>query len=187
MTLTHVEKAILHLGRFDYYNYVKEYEAPFGVTQDGIAIALHTSRAHVSLILKGLREKHLVLQEKAHLRGSPTRRNVYFLTNEGKEKHYFVNQKMIEEGLSIDFLFSENVPEARTNPSIEKAYELTLNACTELAAIKDCRKPDTAIIMDLLLDAVRQLANWNANLVNGIHYETRYKYLHVKEKTEEKP
>ena len=61
---------------------------PRDATQDGIAAAIGVSRAHVALELKRLRAKRLVEDLKAHVRGAPTRRQVYRAIDEARHAVY---------------------------------------------------------------------------------------------------
>ena len=68
---------VLHLSRFS--RYAEEFEVPFGVTQEGVAEGCGISRAHAALELGKLKEKGMLAERQAHVRGARTKKKVYFL------------------------------------------------------------------------------------------------------------
>ena len=81
-TLTSDKRIILHLHRnrkqFD------SFEAPFTLSQDGVAEALGMLRNNVSRSLTQLLKDSLIVERLAHVSGMKRRRKVYTLTPEGE-------------------------------------------------------------------------------------------------------
>ena len=77
------ERVIVHLSGF--LRHADAYECPAEMTQDGIAVALGISRAHVALELKRLRTAGRVQERMAHVAAAKVRRKVYALTPAGQE------------------------------------------------------------------------------------------------------
>lgn len=161
MALTHGEKALIYLGRFNPVDYLDTYVVPFDLTQDGIAIALHISRAHASIVLKHLREKQMVRQRIAHQPNGTIRRYVYLITSEGQKKRIECLEKMEEEGLSLDQLFpQEPIIESGPDPTLCMAYNTLVDACSRLSKERNERYPNITDVTTLTLDALRILNNW---------------------------
>ena len=161
MTLTYPEKTLIYLGRYNPMDFQKDYVVPFDLTQDGIAIAMHISRAHASIVLKGLREKELVGQRLAHQSGGRVRRYVYTITSKGQKKRIECLEKMESEGLTIEELFqTEPIVVAGPNPDICKAYDIMVDACSKLGSIKGEKRPNITEVTGLMFDALRILNNW---------------------------
>ena len=169
MCLTVKDKMLLHLGRFDYLDYQKSYEVPFDVTQDGCAIALHISRAHVSIELKRLREKGYARQMLAHVKGGPVNRNAYFLTNDGMRARIESMKKMEEDGLTLDMLFADRTTYGLCPSSdIARAYDNIMDACNKMSVLRDDRRPNVHPVIDNLLDAVKILSAYHARIVDQV-------------------
>jgi DNA-binding IscR family transcriptional regulator len=79
--LTFQEKAMLHLLSFKGMD--ESFELPAGVTQKGIADSIGAQRKHMPRILKKLKEKGLITEERGRVSGSSQRMKVYLLTWEG--------------------------------------------------------------------------------------------------------
>lgn len=169
MCLTVGDKMLLHLGRFDYLTYSKEYEVPYDVTQDGCAIALHISRAHVSLELKKLREKGYARQMLAHVKGGPVNRNAYFLTERGMIARSESVKKMEKDGLTLDMLFADRTTFGFV-PSCEiaMAYNNIMDAVNKVAVLRDDRRPNVGPVINVLLDAVKMLSEYQSRIVDKV-------------------
>ena len=177
MCLTVGDRMLLHLGRFDYLDYQKSYEVPFDITQDGCAIALHISRAHVSQELKKLRNKGWARQMLAHVKGGPVNRNAYFLTNEGMMARINSLKKMEEDGLTLDILFPDRTTFGCTPSSeIIKAYENLVDACQTMGAIRDDRRPNVLPVINQLLETIKMLSAYNARLADQLPVRYVRKY-----------
>jgi tetratricopeptide (TPR) repeat protein/DNA-binding MarR family transcriptional regulator len=83
LALTAEEKILVYLGSFE--RYIDEVDAPFETTQKGLSSNLELKRSHVSIALKGLKNKGLVTERLSHVKKSARRRKVYFLTRKGLE------------------------------------------------------------------------------------------------------
>ncbi len=73
---------LVHLLRFT--NFASAFEAPWGMTQYGIAEAVGTGQDHVSRAARRLMQKGLVAETKRRVAGVQERRKVYHLTPEGE-------------------------------------------------------------------------------------------------------
>ncbi len=96
-SLTVSERILYHLH--SYVKYEGKYEAPFGTTQDGIAQACGISRAHAAIELKKLKASGIVDERLSHIRRGKTRRKVYFLSHEGKQRGSAVVQYVKENDI----------------------------------------------------------------------------------------
>ncbi|MEW5936966.1 MAG: tetratricopeptide repeat protein [Candidatus Thermoplasmatota archaeon] len=78
------EMIVLHLLRFGRFR--EEFEVPEGTSQQGIADGVGITRAHAAVELKTLKERGLVVERLAHVRGAKTKKKAYFLTHEGERE-----------------------------------------------------------------------------------------------------
>ena len=76
------ESIVLHLARFSRFS--SEFEVPGAVVQEGIADGADVTRAHAAVELKKLRDKGLISERLAHVRGARTKKKAYFLTSDGE-------------------------------------------------------------------------------------------------------
>ncbi len=81
-SLTVKEKIELHL--FDFNRFADAFEAPSGVTQEGIAAAAGIRIPHLQQYVKPLIAEGLVEERTSHVRGQTRRLKVYFLTERGR-------------------------------------------------------------------------------------------------------
>lgn len=102
------ERILLHL--FDYNRFADAYEAPFEITQTGIAQAVSTRVSHIAQYLKPLLSDGEILEKTSRIKEGPRRRKVYFLTIEGR--HRVASQRSI--------LLKETVPYTRASGEIEE-------------------------------------------------------------------
>ncbi len=82
--MTVKEKIIVHLSRYDNVS-VDTVNVPYELTQDGIGNIVGVSRAHVSLELRTLVRKGIVICWKTHIHGCTTKRYAYVLSDSGIE------------------------------------------------------------------------------------------------------
>ena len=75
---------------------------PYDVTQDGIAIAVGITRAHVSIDLKRLYETGMVTNWRAHQKGQRAKRLVYSITDGGKARAEETAVKLRANGIDVD-------------------------------------------------------------------------------------
>jgi len=98
------ERALLHLHRFPNMTPNEMFNVPFDLTQDGIASVLGISRAHASLELKKLKELGKIDDWQAHIKGSGTKRRVYYILPEGITEAGMLKKRFESAGVSIDAL-----------------------------------------------------------------------------------
>jgi len=98
------ERALLHLNRFLNVGPSELFNVPFDLTQDGIASVLGISRAHASLELKKLEESGKVDNWQAHIKGSGTKRKVYYLLPDGIAEAELLKKRFEASGIVIDAL-----------------------------------------------------------------------------------
>ena len=165
---THGQKALLFIGKYDPYNCANEYTVPFELTMDGIAIALHISRAHSSIVLKKLREKDMVGWRLAHLPGSPKRRYVFFITQKGMRARLELLDEMKKEGITLADVFPPELPMiCDSKPDLINAQRMLVDATAELGLEMDSRYPNLSKVMELTTDALKLMSMWLASEVNS--------------------
>jgi hypothetical protein len=98
------ERAMLHLSRFPNMNPSEMFNVPFDLTQDGIASVLGISRAHASLELKKLEETGKAADWLAHIKGSGTKRKVYYLLPEGFSEAKMLWSRFESSGVAVEAL-----------------------------------------------------------------------------------
>ena len=176
MEFTHGQKALLFIGRYDPYNFVKEYTVPFELTIDGIAIALHISRAHSSIVLKGLREKEMVGWRLAHLPGSTKRRYVFLITEKGMRVRLELLDKMKKEGITFEDIFPPELPMiCNSKPDLINAQRMLADATAELGQEMDNKYPNLTKVIELTTDAMRLMSMWLASEVNSKNVAKRHR------------
>ncbi|MCQ2084763.1 MAG: hypothetical protein MJZ21_01290 [archaeon] len=100
--LTVKERILLHLSRYSSVSPGQEFNVPFDLTQDGIAMVVGITRSHASLDLKKLGEVGMVTYWQAHQKGVRSKRLVYSITPEGMEKAENTREKLKAEGIDAD-------------------------------------------------------------------------------------
>ena len=80
-TLTVNERLLLHLLECSANRDVMD--APFALTQEGIAQALGIRVNHVSRAVKALQSQRCVTESTAHIHGEARKRKVYMISHEG--------------------------------------------------------------------------------------------------------
>src|SRR5205809_766889 len=80
-TVTVNERLLLHLWECSSNREVMD--APFALTQEGIARALGIRVNHVSRAVKALQEQRCVTESTAHVHGESRKRKVYLISHEG--------------------------------------------------------------------------------------------------------
>jgi DNA-binding MarR family transcriptional regulator len=111
LALTAEEKILVYLGSFE--RYVDEVDAPFETTQNGLSSNLDLKRSHVSIALKGLKNKGLVTERLSHVKKSARRRKVYFLTGNGLENSNKLRKLLEDE----EVVFRDGTKEERLKVS----------------------------------------------------------------------
>lgn len=79
--LTAYDRILLHLDEFSRFE--EESEAPYAVSQNGIADRTGMLRSHIPRALRNLLGKGLIKERNAHVKGGARSRRVYFPTWEG--------------------------------------------------------------------------------------------------------
>ncbi len=90
------ERILLHLSKFR--GDINHFNAPYSITQDGIAETIGIGRNNIPREIKRLVDENLVISQKARVAGFKNRRTVYFLTNKG-----IMEAKRIKE--NVDSLY----------------------------------------------------------------------------------
>jgi DNA-binding MarR family transcriptional regulator len=98
--LTVQERALLHMHRFRAFS--DAFEVPAAMCQPGIAKGVGVRRSHVSIVLKGLRDKGLSEERIAHVRGGRRRQKVYQLTAKGQAKAQSLMEELERKGTPLD-------------------------------------------------------------------------------------
>ena len=103
--ITNHDRVSAHLYRYNHIRYDIEYDAPFDLTQDGIAMRIGVSRGHSNIIIKRMMENNELIIGTATIKGSakPIKRKIYVLSEFGKNlfrerlKELSANGQDIEE------------------------------------------------------------------------------------------
>jgi tetratricopeptide (TPR) repeat protein/DNA-binding MarR family transcriptional regulator len=102
--LTVQERALLHLHRFRAF--LDAFEVPAATCQPGIAKGVGVRRSHVSIVLKGLRDKGLAQERMAHVHGGKRRKKVYQLTAKGQLVAQVLMEGLETKGIPLDQVLS---------------------------------------------------------------------------------
>ena len=121
------QRMVVHLERYKSVNPNEEYNLPWEMTQDGIATALLISRAHTSIELKNLRDKGLVMEWLAHVRGGRNKRKVYSLTKIG-----------IKEAEKIRMLIDRNVLQMDGPKKVPANEDFAASTTERIGAVHAC-------------------------------------------------
>jgi tetratricopeptide (TPR) repeat protein len=95
MLLSSREKILLHLFLESRNRQIPARVMPASFSQEGISRGTGVARKHVPRNLKGLLTKELISEEKAHIKGAPQRRKVYFPTSEGRDEAMDIKEKAL--------------------------------------------------------------------------------------------
>jgi hypothetical protein len=139
------ERALLHLNRFLSMTPSELFNVPFDLTQDGIASVLGISRAHASLELKKLKETGKVDDWLAHIKGSGTKRKVYYLLPDGIAEAELLKKRFEASGIAVDALLDMKrcEPEVMWDNLNIKDKETFGLACVFRVPIERRTLPDT--------------------------------------------
>ncbi|MCL2296137.1 MAG: hypothetical protein FWC29_03540 [Methanomassiliicoccaceae archaeon] len=139
------ERALLHLNRFPNITPNEMFNVSFDLTQDGIASVLGISRAHASLELKKLKELGKIDDWQAHIRGSSTKRRVYYILPEGIAEAGILTKRFEAAGISVDALLDMKRcdPEIMWENLSVKDKETFGFACTFRVSIPRKTLPET--------------------------------------------
>jgi len=95
MHLTGRERILLHLYEKSRATSIAARVMPNSLSQEGISLATAIARKHIPRNLKSLMEKDLIVEDKAHIKGTAQRRKVYLPTQKGKEEAQAINEKVL--------------------------------------------------------------------------------------------
>jgi tetratricopeptide (TPR) repeat protein len=99
LRLTAAEKIVVCLGF--YHGQEDEVEAPVETSQEGLSSTLNLRRSHVSIALSGLKNARLVSERLSHVKLSPRRKKVYFLTDKGLKSSMRLRKILEEEDIIL--------------------------------------------------------------------------------------
>ena len=121
------------------------FNVPFDLTQDGIASVLGITRAHASLELKKLKETGKADDWVAHIKGSGTKRKVYYLLPEGIAEAELLKKRFEDSGIMIDALLDMKrcEPEVMWDNLNDKDKETFGLACVFRVPIERKTIPET--------------------------------------------
>jgi len=92
LKLTIEERILSHIR--EYSKYEHNLQAPFALTQDGIAKAVSVVRSAIPRSMKKLADKGLVKEQIGHVEGVSRRRKIYYLTTAGLVRAQEINEKL---------------------------------------------------------------------------------------------
>jgi DNA-binding MarR family transcriptional regulator len=98
LDLTAKERVVLHLK--DFQRHASDSYMPPEVTQKGISDSVGIRPSHVPRTLKRLRDEGMVEERSAHVRGSPRRLKVYFLSPQGLKAAVELTERVAKTSLS---------------------------------------------------------------------------------------
>lgn len=101
MLLSSREKILLHLFLESRNRQVPARVMPASFSQEGISTGTGVARKHVPRNLKSLMAKELIHEEKAHIKGAPQRRKVYFPTSDGREEALSIREKALSSDVIL--------------------------------------------------------------------------------------
>jgi tetratricopeptide (TPR) repeat protein/DNA-binding MarR family transcriptional regulator len=131
--LTVDERLLLHLSCYSIM--YDEMEAPYALTQQGIADAINVLRSAVPRSIKNLEIKGWVEEQLSHVKNTSRRRKVYFLTLDGRVTVNEMIEKINEKKIVLEKENEESIPMRikEINPALDKRYTLLeiINALSE--------------------------------------------------------
>ena len=98
--LTAQKRVLLYLSTIP-NKYGDSFDAPFSITQMGIANNVGIARQNVPRAVNALIDKELVESNKAHIFGLKQRRSIYFLTLSGRESAKKIESKLAEAMVEV--------------------------------------------------------------------------------------
>jgi len=99
ITLTNNEKILLYLLPYSRQDFGME--VPIRFTQKGISEALCISQSHVSYAVNALKEKNLITEELAYIKGGKRRRKTYFLSDIGYKNAMELEERVGQEKAKV--------------------------------------------------------------------------------------
>ena len=125
------ERILLHLSKFSNVQPGQEFNVPFDLTQDGIAVVTGITRSHASLDLKRLMDQGMITNWQAHQKGVRSKRLVYSITTAGMKRAELINEKLTAAGIdpSVFLDMKRCAPEIKWNALDDKDRETFGRAC----------------------------------------------------------
>ena len=104
--ITNHDRISAHLFRYNYIRTDIEFDAPFEITQDGIAMSIGVSRGHSNIILKRMEENNEIIIGFSSIKDShrSAKRKVYFLSEFGKSLFKARVKELKESGTDVEDL-----------------------------------------------------------------------------------
>ncbi len=114
--LTIKDAIMLHLLQFSKYK--DEFEAPYAITQPGIAEIIGIRRSHVSNVIKGLKGDDYITERTGHVKNIPRKRKIYFLTQNGLD--YTLKLKVNVENKKVTLIKDKGKPKTLKLSEVNK-------------------------------------------------------------------
>ncbi len=104
--ITNHDRVAAHLYRYNHVRYDIEFDAPFDLTQDGIAMRIGVSRGHSNIIIKRMMENNELILGMSTIRGAtkPVKRKIYVLSEFGKNLFRERVKELVANGQDVDEL-----------------------------------------------------------------------------------
>jgi len=93
------ERLILHL--LDYNKYCDQWDVPFALTQDGIALHVGVMRSAVAREISKLKPLEMLEETSKHVAGKKRKRKTYFLTEKGTKVALEIKERLSEEAIAL--------------------------------------------------------------------------------------
>ena len=104
--ITNHDRVSAHLYRYNHIRYDINFDAPFDLTQDGIAMRVGVSRGHANIIIKRMTENNELIISLATIKGSSraTKRRIYILSEFGKNHFRKRVKELSDQGIDVEEL-----------------------------------------------------------------------------------
>jgi hypothetical protein len=104
--ITNHDRISAHLFRYNYIRSDIEFDAPFEITQDGIAMGIGVSRGHSNIILRRMEENNEIIVGLSSIKDSnrSAKRKIYLLSEYGKNLFKARVKELKESGTDVEDL-----------------------------------------------------------------------------------
>ena len=104
--ITNHDRISAHLFRYNYIRSDIEFDAPFEITQDGIAMGIGVSRGHSNIILRRMEDNNEIIVGLSSIRDSnrSAKRKIYLLSEYGKNLFKARIKELKESGTDVEDL-----------------------------------------------------------------------------------
>lgn len=104
--ITNHDRISAHLFRYNYIRSDIEFDAPFEITQDGIAMGIGVSRGHSNIILRRMEENNEIIVGLSSIKDSnrSAKRKIYLLSECGKNLFKARVKELKESGTDVEDL-----------------------------------------------------------------------------------